>query len=123
MTCSSQTAASAAFDPSTTVPWEHNGNGLIYGQPDADFAECILIADVITNRDRIASGDLTDAERATAQFIVRACNAHAEMVAALLIANVVLETIAQGGQYDRADYQRHHCTIKAASAAGRGGAS
>lgn len=66
-----------------TLPWTHDGNGLIFGQCAADDDEAPLIADVITDRERAPFGIMTDAEREHAEFIVTACNLHARLVAAL----------------------------------------
>ena len=65
------------------LPWQHSGNGLIYGQCTDWTDEAPWVADVIADRERAAFGLLTDQERANAELIVRARNSHAPLVAAL----------------------------------------
>lgn len=76
------------------LPWQHDGAGLIYGQATDYHDEAPLIADVISDRDRMMFGRLTDAERANAAFIVRACNSYARLMDAAMYALTVLTDIA-----------------------------
>jgi hypothetical protein len=76
----------------TPTPWEHDGCGLIYGMPPGDGDEAPFVADVISERECAAFGIVTDAERANAALIVRACNAHDGFVDALKQALEALNT-------------------------------
>ncbi len=78
--------------PHTPTPWYDYDNGLIYGPPLPDFDEAIFVADVITDARRQIFGECTPTERANAAFIVRACNAHHELVAILKLALEALNT-------------------------------
>ncbi len=72
--------------PHTPTPWYECDNGLIYGATAEDQDEAPFIADVICDRERAAFGIMSDTERANIAFIVRACNAHGDLVAALKLA-------------------------------------
>jgi hypothetical protein len=65
------------------LPWEDNGAGLIYGQVSGDDDEAPFVADVANDRTAAALGIITPQERTNAAFIVRACNAHSDMLEAL----------------------------------------
>jgi hypothetical protein len=68
-----------SIDITRTLPWEHNGNGLINGQSQADEDEAPFIADVCES-----SLDCTPEEKAKAEFITRACNTHGALREALV---------------------------------------
>mgnify|MGYP000117791211 CR=1 FL=1 len=74
------------------LPWTHDGNGLIFGQCAEDDDEAPLIADVITDRERAPFGIMTDAEREHAEFICRAANTHTQLIAAVKLALLALNT-------------------------------
>ena len=56
----------------TAEPWEHNGNGLIYGQCGEDHFDPALVCDVM---DQPAMGTLLPVEEANARRICAAINA------------------------------------------------
>lgn len=65
------------------LPWVDNRCGLILGQVAGQHDEAPVIADVIADRERAVYGDVSPTEQARADFIVRACNAHAALVDAV----------------------------------------
>lgn len=67
-----------------TLPWCHNGNGLIFGQCSGEDDEAPLIADVITEHDRAPFGLMLDEELRNAVFIITACNLHSRLMAAVV---------------------------------------
>jgi hypothetical protein len=76
----------------TPTPWFDNDHGLIYGASIDWQDEAPVVADVIADRERQAFGIMTDTERANIAFIVRACNAHDDLVASLKLALEALNT-------------------------------
>lgn len=77
----------------TTLPWITWDNGLIYGQCHEDQDGAPFIADVALDHDRAALGITTEEERATAAFICRAANAHADLVGSALMALMALTAV------------------------------
>ena len=71
----------------STLPWEANSTGLIYGQCQGDDDNAPFIADVCDS-----PLDYTPDEQARAEFITRACNAHPDLVDALQDALLALNT-------------------------------
>ncbi len=84
----------AAHSP---TPWFDNDNGLIYATSSECQDEAPFVADVIADRERQSFGIMTVAERANVAFIVRACNAHHDMLEALENALIALRR-----EYDEA---------------------
>jgi hypothetical protein len=68
-----------SIDITRTLPWAHNGNGLINGQCQGDEDQAPFIADVCDS-----PLDCTLEETAKAEFITRACNAHSALREALV---------------------------------------
>ena len=64
----------------TPGPWVCNDECLIYGQVSGDEPEAPFVADCARE---CAAGQYTEQEKANAAFIVRACNAHRDMLEAL----------------------------------------
>jgi hypothetical protein len=79
----------------TTLPWHHDGNGLIYGQCSGPNDDAPCIVDVIVDRERAALGILTDVEQTNAAFIIRVCNLHEESIACLRVALLALNVAAR----------------------------
>mgnify|MGYP000863920086 CR=1 FL=1 len=80
----------AITKPPFSLPWDHGGQGLIYGQCSEHDHEAPFVADVIEERERAAFGLLTDREREHAEFICRAANSHAGLIEALQAALLAL---------------------------------
>jgi hypothetical protein len=99
--------------PHTPTPWYTNDYGLIYGEPAEDQDEAPFVADVIADRECAAFGIMPDTERANIAFIVRACNAHDEFIAALKLALQALNT-APRYRVDDTDSYRIASAIEAA---------
>jgi len=68
-----------SIDITRTLPWVHDGNGLINGQCQGDDDEAPFIADVCDS-----PLDCTPEEKVKAEFITRACNAHTALREALV---------------------------------------
>jgi hypothetical protein len=87
------------------TPWQDNDAGLIYGQVSGDDDEAPFVADVCNNP---GSGEYTEQEQANAAFIVRACNAHSELLAALqsLVAMIDPYSLDKQGREARANALR-----------------
>jgi hypothetical protein len=76
-----------SIDIKSTLPWQDNDSGLIYGQCQGDDDEAPFIADVCDSP--LA---YTPAEKAKAELITRACNTHYIMLDALTLAQRALNT-------------------------------
>lgn len=108
----SERATSIAATPSTSPPYYHDGNGLIYAAPEAGQSESIFIADVVADR----SGIMSKTERANAEFIGRACNAFQDMLEALeaqQMAEYDREASIRKGYFDHARQLRERALAKA----------
>jgi hypothetical protein len=68
------------------LPWEDNDAGLIYGQVSGDDDPAPFVCDVCDS-----PLEYTEQEKANAAFIVRACNAHDDLLYALKNALDVME--------------------------------
>ncbi len=77
----------------TPLPWHCGDNGLIYGQCTGHDDEVPCVADVIADRERAASGIMTDVECSNVEFIVQACNAHHALVNAARFARRLCDLI------------------------------
>jgi len=65
----------------TPGPWVCNNECLIYGQVSSDHEpEAPFVADCARE---CAAGQYTEQEKANTEFIVRACNAHRDLIEAL----------------------------------------
>ncbi|MEQ1651124.1 MAG: hypothetical protein ABL897_01400 [Hyphomicrobium sp.] len=84
-----------AETPHSTLPWVLAENGLIYGQCQSADDEAPCVADIISDRERMAFGLSTEVERANGEFIVRACNAHNQLVEAAKLADQLCNLITR----------------------------